>query len=137
MAFLGKRRKKFDRDKKYGLRRFSRSFFNSVDGVFMSYKDEQSLWIHLLMSIIVIVCGFIFRINRYEWVLSILLMGMILCAELLNTAIEASVDLTTDRIHPLAKRAKDVGSAATFMMSVLAFVGEMIIFIPRMIDFFA
>lgn len=137
MAFLGKRKKKFDRDKKYGLRRFSRSFLNSVDGVFMSYKDEQSLWIHLLMSIIVIVCGFIFRINRYEWVLSILLMGMILCAELLNTAIEASVDLTTDRIHPLAKRAKDVGSAATFMMSVLAFVGEMIIFIPCMIDFFA
>ncbi len=136
MAFPGRRRKKFDRDKKYGLRRFSRSFFNSVNGVFMSYKDEQSLWIHLVMSVIVVLCGFVFHISRYEWIFSIILMGMILCAELLNTAIEASVDLITDRIHPLAKRAKDVGSATTFMMSVLAFVGEMIIFIPYMVDFF-
>lgn len=137
MAFLGKKKEKFDRDKKYGLRRFKRSCFNSINGVRLSYKDEQSLWIHLIMSVIVIICGFVFRINRYEWVLSIILMGMILCAELLNTAIEACVDLTTDRIHPLAKRAKDVGSATTFMMSVLAIIGEMIIFVPRIIDFFS
>lgn len=136
MAFLGRKNKKFNRDKKYGLRRFKRSFLNSINGVKISYEDEQSLWIHLVMSIVVIICGIIFRINRYEWVFSIILMGMILCAELLNTAIEASVDLTTDRIHPLAKRAKDVGSATTFMMSVLAFIGEMIIFIPHMIEFF-
>ncbi len=136
MAFLGRRKEKFDRDKKYGLRRFKRSFLNSINGLRISYKDEQSLLIHLVMTMIVFVFGLVLQINRYEWIFSIILMGLILCAELLNTAIEAGVDLTTDRIHPLAKRAKDVGSAATFMMSVFAFIGEMIIFIPYIIDFF-
>lgn len=136
MGFLGRKQEKFDRDKKYGLRRFSRSFANSISGVCTSYKDEQSLFIHFIFCIVVVVCGIIFKINRYDWVFSIILMGLILCAELLNTAIEAGVDLTTDRIHPLAKKAKDTGSAATFMMSVLAFIGELIIFIPHMIDFF-
>ena len=85
----------------------------------------------------ILVLGIVFSINRYDWVLSIILMGLILCAELLNTAIEAGVDLTTDRIHPLAKRAKDVGSAATFMMSIIALVGELIIFVPHIIEFFS
>lgn len=137
MGFLDRKRKYFDRDKKYGLRRFSRSFINSVNGVCISYKDEQSLFIHFVFCIVILVLGIVFSINRYDWVLSIILMGLILCAELLNTAIEAGVDLTTDRIHPLAKRAKDVGSAATFMMSIIALVGELIIFVPHIIEFFS
>jgi len=128
MGFLDRKRKYFDRDKKYGLRRFSRSFINSVNGVCVSYKDEQSLFIHFVFCIVILVLGIVFSINRYDWVLSIILMGLILCAELLNTAIEAGVDLTT---------AKDVGSAATFMMSIIALVGELIIFVPHIIEFFS
>lgn len=122
--------KKFDRTKKFELRKVRRSIINSVDGLVISYKEEQSLLIHLLFSIIVLVLGIIFKINRYDWVLSIILMGLVLGVELLNTAIEANVDLTTKKIMPLAKRTKDVGSSATFMMSILALIGELIIFWP-------
>lgn len=126
----------FDRNKKYGLRRVKRSIINSINGLLKSYKDEQSLWIHFIMSVVVVICGVIFRFNRYDWLFSIILLGLVLCIELLNTAIEATVDLTTTKIHPLAKRAKDVGSAATFMMSIFAFLGEVLILYPHIIEFF-
>ncbi len=134
MVLLGK---KFDRKKKFELRRVKRSVINSINGLVSSYHEEQSLLIHFVMSLVVIFCGIFFKINRYDWIFSIILMGLILCIELLNTAIEANVDLVTQNIHPLAKRAKDVGSSATFMMSIFAFIGEVIIFYPYFINYFA
>lgn len=128
--------KKFHRDKKKGLRRMHKSVVNSIAGLRTSYLEEQSLMIHTVMSLIVILLGIYFKISRYDWVFSLILMGLILCAELLNTAIEANVDLATKKIHPLAKEAKDVGSAATFMMSIIALIGEIIIFYPYIIDLF-
>lgn len=136
MESQDKEKDTFDYQKKYGLRRIRRSIVNSIHGIITSYKEEQSLWIHLIMSMVVFICGIIFQIRRYDIILSMILMGMVLCVELLNTAIEANVDLTVTKIHPLAKKAKDIGSAATFMMSIFAFIGELLIFYPYIIDFF-
>ncbi len=133
MELLGK---KFHRNKKFGIRKIKKSIMNSLEGLIKGYSEEQSLTIHFVMSSIVVLLGIFFKINRYEWVFTIILMGLILCIELLNTAIEANVDLTTARIHPLAKEAKDVGSAATFIMSIFALIGEIIIFYPYFIEFF-
>lgn len=133
---MGLKEKKFHRDKKKGLRRIHKSIVNSVAGLKTSYLEEQSLLIHTIMSIIIISLGIYFKISRYDWLLSIILMSLVLCAELLNTAIEANVDLATKNIHPLAKEAKDAGSAATFMMSIIALVGELIIFYPYILDLF-
>lgn len=128
--------KRFRGDNKISLKKIYMSIVNSIVGLRKSYSTEQSLTLHLIMSVIVILFGIFFKINRYEWVFSLILMGLILCMELLNTAIEANVDLATDKIHPLAKNAKDIGSAATFMMSVFAFIGELILFYPYFIELF-
>ena len=56
--------------------------------------------------------------------------------ELLNTAIEATVDLVTKEIHPLAKVAKDCGSAAAFVSSIMVFIICCFIFIPKIIAIF-
>lgn len=128
--------KKFHRDKKMGLRRIHKSVINSITGLRTSYLEEQSLIIHTIMSAIIISLGIYFKISRYDWLFSMILMSLVLCAELLNTAIEANVDLATKKIHPLAKEAKDAGSATTFMMSIIAFIGELIIFYPYILDLF-
>ena len=57
---------------------------------------------------------------------------VVLAVELLNTAIEATVDLVTKEIHPLAKVAKDCGSAAAFVSSIMVFIICCFIFIPKM-----
>lgn len=56
--------------------------------------------------------------------------------ELLNTAIEAAVDLTTTEIHPLAKIAKDCGSAASFVMSIVSVVISLFVFGPYLMELF-
>ncbi|MCI8547961.1 MAG: diacylglycerol kinase [Bacilli bacterium] len=128
--------KKYRGDRKVSLKKVYMSMINSLVGLRKSYSTEQSLSIHFGMSILVLGLGIFFKINRYEWIFSILLMGLIVCIELLNTAIEANVDLATDKVHPLARNAKDIGSAATFMMSMFALIGEILLFYPYILELF-
>ncbi len=124
-----------DRQKKPGFKRFIKSFGYSFDGLRYAYKYEQSMTIHLLVVIIVVVVGIVVKINLTEWLLVLILMGLVLATELINTSLEAVVDLTCPKIHPLAKVAKDTASAAVFVFSIVAFVSGLIIFIPRIMTF--
>ena len=128
--------KKFERDKVkvYGPMRFIKSIKYSLDGLFYAYRYEQSLWIHGFAVILAIVLGFIFKIKLAEWAIIFIALGIILALELINTAIEAAVDLTTTEIHPLAKVAKDCGSAASFVMSIVSIVISLFVFGPYFLE---
>ena len=108
--------------KQKGFKRFLASIKYSFDGIFYAYRYEQRLWIHGIFIIIAISLGIIFQIKLSEWAIVFIALGVILGMELINTAIEAVVDLVTLEIHPLAKIAKDCGSAASFIMALVAFV---------------
>lgn len=125
-----------DKLKKKGFKRFLMSFKNSWDGLAYSYKNEQSLWIHGVCTIFCILFGLALNISFTEWAIILIALGVTLGMELVNTAIEAAVDLVTLEIHPLAKIAKDCGSAATFIMSMISVVIGLIIFAPKIIHIF-
>ena len=129
---------KFERDKVkvYGPMRFIKSIKYSLDGLFYAYRYEQSLWIHGAAVILAIILGFSFQIRLAEWAIIFIALGIILALELINTAIEAAVDLTTTEIHPLAKVAKDCGSAASFVMSIVSVVISLFVFGPYFLDLF-
>lgn len=130
--------KKFNRDdvKVYGFGRFFKSIKYSLDGLYYAYRYEQSLWLHGLATILAVIMGFIFKISFSEWAIIFIALGAILALELINTAIEAAVDLTTSEIHPLAKIAKDCGSAASFVMSIVSIVISMFVFGPYLLELF-
>ena len=109
-----------DELKKRGFKRFLASIKYSVEGLIYAYRYEQSLWIHGIFTILAVALGIIFQIKLSEWAIVFIALGAILVMELINTAIEAVVDLVTLEIHPLAKIAKDCGSAASFIMSFVA-----------------
>lgn len=113
---------KISRDaiKRRGISRFIRSFSFSIEGLKYAYKYEQSMLIHVIATICVITANIIFGIQPIEWLITLLAIGMVLAAELINTAIEAVVDMVTLEFHPLAKIAKDCGSAATFVLAMMA-----------------
>jgi len=119
--------------KKKSFRRFVSSFHNSFDGLAYAYKNEQSMTLHFFACLIIFTFGIIYRISATEWAVSLLLLGMIAATELVNTALEAVVDLVTQKIHPLAKIAKDTASGAVFIFSLVAFICFLIIFIPKMV----
>lgn len=121
------------RDKPMGFKRFIASFKNSFDGLKYAYTHEQSLLIHIMCTIIVLIFGFVFDISGTHWVLILFAMALIIVAELLNTAIEAVVDLVTEDYHPLAKVAKDCASAAVFVATIMATSIWIYVFIPKIL----
>jgi undecaprenol kinase len=72
--------------------------------------------------VLVVVAGAVLRLPPVWWALVALAIGLVIAAELLNTAVEAVVDLVTVDDHPLAKRAKDV-AAAGVLVAVLGALG--------------
>ncbi len=125
-----------DEIKQKGVKRFFHSIKYSIEGLVYAYRYEQSLWIHAIATIFSICLGIIFRIKLSEWAIVFIALGSILAMELVNTAIEAAVDLVTLEIHPLAKIAKDCGSAASFILSLVAIVISLFVFGPYFMKVF-
>lgn len=128
--------KKQEEHKKMSIKRFFDSIKYSIEGLIHAYKNEQSLWLHAICTIITIILGFLLKISFNQWAIIIIALVVVLAVELLNTAVEAAVDLVTKEIHPLAKVAKDCGSAAAFVSGIMATIIELFIFIPKIITLF-
>ena len=128
--------KKQEKHKKMSFKRFLNSIKYSVDGLVNPYQNEQSLWLHAMCTIIIVILGFALQISFIQWAIIVIALVIVLAVELLNTAIEATVDLVTKEIHPLAKVAKDCGSAAAFVSSIMVFIICCFIFIPKIIALF-
>lgn len=124
---------KENKKKKRSMIRFVQSFRNSFDGLKYAYKNEQSMTLHFISCLVIFSLGIFYQIQPIEWGICCLLLGMIAATELINTALEAVVDLVTQKIHPLAKIAKDTASGAVFIFSLVAFICFLIIFLPKMV----
>lgn len=106
------------------------SFKYAFEGIFAALKEEPNIKFHLTATLLVIVIGFLLKISRTDWMLIILLIGLVISVELTNTAIEAVVDSFTEQEHPQAKLAKDISAGAVLVAAVAAAIAGTIIFIP-------
>lgn len=125
-----------DERKVRGTGRLIDSFKFAIDGIIEAYKKEQTFFIVSIITLIVVVFGFICNISSFEWIVVILLIGIVLSLELVNTSIEATIDLITPKYHPLAKLAKDTVAGAVLVSSLVSIILGLIIFLPKIIDLF-
>lgn len=116
------------------MKKFVNSFKYAFGGIKETLRQEQNIKIHLFMMILVIIAGIIFRINKIEWIICIILFGLVISAELFNTAIENVVDLITKEKNINAKIAKDVAAGAVLVSAIASAVIGLIIFIPKVMD---
>ena len=123
-----------ERKKQKGIKKFFNSFTYPIKGLKYAYRNEQNLVFDVGVALLVVIAGFLFKVSVTEWALLALTIGMVLSLELVNTAIEAVVDLVTEEYHPLAKVAKDTSAAAVFVCAVAAVVVGLIIFVPKIIN---
>lgn len=107
---------------------FIRSFGYAIEGFRTAVATERNIKVQLLVGVLAIVAGVVLKIDALSWVLVLLCIGLVLFAELVNTSIEAIVDLVTQDLHPLAKRAKDIAAASVFTLSITAAVVGIIVF---------
>ncbi len=125
-----------ERKKQKGIKKFLNSFTYPIKGLKYAYKNEQNLAFDVGMALVVIIFGFLFKVNKYEWAILVLTIGLVISCELINTAIEAVVDLVTEEYHPLAKVAKDTSAAAVLVFAIVAIIVGLIIFVPKIIGLF-
>ncbi|MDD6272888.1 MAG: diacylglycerol kinase family protein [bacterium] len=123
-----------ERKKQKGIKKFLISFTYPIKGLRYAYNNEQNLAFDVGMALVVCILGFLFHINKYEWSILVLTIGLVISCELINTAIEAVVDLITEEYHPLAKVAKDTSAAAVFIFAIVAVIVGLIIFLPKLIS---
>lgn len=112
------------------------SFKYAFEGIKSSLKTERNIKIHFSMMVLVIVAGILLDISTYEWMICIILFGMVIGGELINTAIEEVTDLVTTEINPKAKLAKDIAAGAVLIMAITSAIIGLIIFIPKIILLF-
>jgi len=107
---------------KNGLQRIAAAFGYSMAGFKAAYEFEAAIRQELLLAVVLIPLGLYLGQDKLEKVLLVGVIFLVLIVELLNSSIEAAVDHTSIEHHALAKRSKDIGSAAVFMAILLFFV---------------
>lgn len=113
------------------------SFKFGFEGIAEAAVKERNVQIHIAISIFVIIAGFVFSINKFEWIAIILSIGGMVSMEMMNTAIERTVDMYTKEYHPLAKQAKDVAAGAVLVFAIASVLIGCIIFLPKLLAWFS
>ena len=107
---------------KTGLRRLINAVGYSLEGFKAAFKHEDAFRQEVFLAIVLIPLAFYLGQTSIEKALMIASVLLVLIVELLNSAIEAAVDHTSTEHHALAKRAKDIGSAAVFFALMIVLV---------------
>jgi diacylglycerol kinase (ATP) len=115
---------------KTGISRLVNAFGYSVDGFKAAFKHEDAFRQEVFLSIVLVPLGLYLGKTGVEKALLITVVLLVMIVELFNSAIEAAVDHTSLERHPLAKRAKDIGSAAVFLaLTIAASVWGLVLFL--------
>lgn len=119
--------------KKKSFKRFLLSFKYSFDGLRYAFYNEQNIIIMFVVGILTMIFGIILKISYVERLVIVLLIGMILSLEMINTAIEAVVNINAKECKN-AKIAKDCASGALSILCIFAVLIGLMIFVPKVIE---
>lgn len=118
------------------LVRYYKSFKHAVDGIIYAIENEHNVLIMMIATLVTLIASFLFKVSKVELALVVICIGTVIACEMINSAIEACVDLETTKEHPLAKVAKDCASGASLVLSVMSIFVAGIVFIPKVIELF-
>ena len=116
---------------KFSWRKRLRSFVYAWRGIRFMAATQHNFWIHLALSILVIIAGFVFDISLTEWCLIIFAMGLVLMAETFNSALEQLTDLVHPDRDPRAGRIKDLAAGAVLLAAIASALIGLLIFAPK------
>jgi diacylglycerol kinase (ATP) len=117
------------------MKGFLNSFRFAFKGIRFGWQG-RNFRIQCLIALTVVVSGFIFEISRTEWLSMLIIIGLVLSFEIMNTAIEHLVNLISPEFNPLAGKIKDLAAGAVLVLSIIAAGVGLIIFFPRLLELF-
>ena len=113
------------------MRRLTKSFGYALAGIGYTIKTQMNFKIHLFAIVVVLLSGWYFKLNASDWLWIILAIGLVLVAELLNTAIELLVDFVSPEFNEKAGKIKDIAAGAVLVAALISVGIAAIIFIPK------
>ena len=108
---------------------FRRSFLFAIQGFRTAVRSERNIKVMLAAGACAIVAGLIVQLDALSWAIVLLCCGVVISAELVNTAIETTIDLVSPEFHPLAGRAKDIAAAAVWVLATIVAMVGIIVFV--------
>ncbi|HUH33526.1 MAG TPA: diacylglycerol kinase family protein [Daejeonella sp.] len=113
------------------MRKFLLSFTYAWKGLSYAFRTQLNFKVHSFAALLALLLGYRFDISIEEWLWIILAIGIVLIAELFNTALEVLVDLVSPGYHAKAGIVKDVSAAAVLITTFLAGLIGLMVFVPK------
>ncbi|MDV4150112.1 diacylglycerol kinase [Clostridium sp. AL.422] len=110
------------------IKKLVESFNYAIEGIIQTVRTQRNMKIHLFAALCVLVACFVIDISKLEFLILAITITMVLAAEVINTAIEVTIDMSTNHYHPLAKIAKNAAAGAVLITAINALVVGYIIF---------
>ena len=114
-------------------RKFKDSFKNCIDGLRFININEDNFKREIFLGIIALLISYILKISKLEFIIIIIMIGLVLTCEVINTAIERLVDLVSPSYNKLAGEVKDIMAFSVFLMCIISLIVGVIIFVPKII----
>ena len=108
----------------------AKSFQHAFSGLEYVIRTQKNAWIHTVATLLVLFLALWIKVDRLSFAILILTISTVWAAEFINTALEAVVDLSSPKLHPLAKVGKDVGAAAVLIAALSSLIIGILIIGP-------
>lgn len=112
---------------------FLASFGYAFAGLAYCFRTQWNFRVHIGIGLLVALVGVVLGLTWVEWAVVAILVVVVLAAEMVNTMVEALVDLVTEEYHPLARVAKDVAAGVVLLTAIGAAVVGALIFLPKIV----
>lgn len=109
------------------------SFKHAIEGLISAASAEENMKVHFIVMLCVIVLGIIVKLSKMEWIICIMLFGIVISAEIFNTALERAMDYINDDYDEDIKFIKDTSAAAVLVAAVASAVIGLMIFLPKLL----
>jgi len=104
------------------------------NGVKLIFRNERNFRIDIVVAVLVVIAGFLFKISHTDWIAISLVISMVFTAEVLNSAIEALCDTVSQDFKVNIKYAKDVSAGAVLISALVSIITGLIVFLPYIIE---
>ena len=121
-------------ENKWKNKNFKEALKNSLNGIKYTFINGKNFKIQLVIAIIAIIAGIIFKISFFEWSIITILVFLVLFAEMINTVVETVVNMITNEYNENAKIAKDISAGAVTLCALCSVIVGLIIFIPKLLE---
>lgn len=109
------------------------SFRYASEGVRYAFLTQRNFRVHVVTALGIVTVGLWLRLPMQTWAVLTLAIGMVLLAELMNTAAETLVDLASPDYHPLAKQVKDLAAGAVMVTALVSVVVGLLLLGPPLL----